>query len=230
MKKLIIFIFLLINVYANEFEIKSINTNSAVIECDNLSIGQSGVVVRNLGEFNSIIKNATLTKIEANECIVNLSEFNSLTQIALPSLKESPKVGDKVIFNSFYNKGLVISPNAKTYYKVVDKYIGKTWIHSDIFATYLEGIKNPSPTKENFNEFCNAYSIGLVYFILDKEYIVDCNSFKVIDTKEINIENSKNSKDEIKPFYSRLGELEASFFSFKNEMKDYKEYYKNLLK
>ena len=226
MKKLIISIFLLINVYANEFEIKSINADSAVIECDNLSIGQSGVVIRNLGDFNSIIKNATLAKIEDSKCIVNFSEFNGLVQNALPSLKENPKVGDKIIFNSFYNKGLVIAPNAKTYSKVIKKYSDKSWIHPDIFATYLESKKNPSPTKENFIKFCNAYSIGLIYLITDREYIVDCNSFKVIDTKDIEIE----TKDEVKPFYSRLGELEASFFSFNNEIKDYKEYYKNLLK
>ena len=227
MKKLIISILLLINVYANEFEIKSINANSGVIECDNLKIGQSGVVVRNLGDFNSIIKNATLIKIEDTKCIVNFSEFNSLTQIALPSLKENPKVGDKIIFNSLYNKGLVIAPNAKTYSKIINKYSDKSWIHPDIFATYLESENNPAPTKESFNKFCNAYSIGLVYFILDREYIVDCNSFKVIDIKNIELEDNEN---EIKPFYSRLGELTANFFSFKDEIKNYKEYYKNLLK
>ena len=226
MKKLIISIFLLINVYANEFEIKSINANSAVIECDDLKIGQSGVVVRNLGDFNSIITNATLTKIEDSECVVNFSEFNGLVQNALPSLKENPKVGDKIIFNSFYNKGLVIAPNAKTYSKVIKQYSNKSWIHPDIFATYLNSERNPSPTKENFTKFCNAYSIGLVYFILDEEYIVDCNSFKVIDTKAIELED----KNEIKPFYSRLGELKANFFSFKDEVKNYKEYYKDLLK
>ncbi len=225
MKKVLIFILIAFNLYANEFEINSIDKNSAFIKCSGLKVGESGIVVKSFGEFSSIVSNAIVTKIENENCKIEFKEFEALSQKALPNLKESPKIGDKVIFHSLNNRALAITPNLKTYEKITNK-DGITWLHPDIFVAYLESERTPAPTKENFREFCNTNSIGLLYFAIDKEYIVDCLSFKILQINELDTKNEQ----EIKPFYSRIGELKSSMFSFKKEMQNYKNYYLDLLK
>lgn len=224
MKKVLIFLFVVLNIYASEFEINAIDKKSGAIECENLRVGESGLVIRELGDFRTIIANATITKVEESKCSVEFSEFVGLVQEALPRVKEKPAIGDKIIFKTINKRALAIAPNLKSYEEITNK-SDISFIHPDIFATYLESESNPSPTKESFAKFCNAYSIGLIYFAIDREYIVDCFSFKVLETNELEIKK----EDEIKPFYSRAGELKASIFSFKDEIKDYMSYYKKLL-
>jgi len=172
--------------------------------------GYSGYIIQN----NKIIAKA----IVKTKNKIKYLPFKKLKNPALANLKVLPQKGDKIIFGLYNFRGLIIAPNQKTYIQIQNKYPNIKWLNSDLFANYFE----TKPTKEDFQNFCNDFNIGIVDFVLDKEYIVDCNSFESLeslDTKKI---------DYNKPFFSSYSKFPSNFFS--SPPKNWIKYYKSLIK
>ena len=175
-------------------------------------------------EHSTIVARAEL--IEKDKIAFRV--FDALKQPNLPTPNIAPRAGDKVILNYLYDRGLIIAPNFKTYENIVKKHPKIEWMHPDLFAAELSKSNNPAPTKEDFKNFCNRYAVGILYFaIKNRGYFVDCYSLKSVESENITVDRTKIKL----PFYSRLKEIESGWFSFygASEIKDYDNYYTNLL-
>ena len=176
----------------------------------NISKGLTGYVIQN----NKII--AKVVSLGSKK--VKYLPFKKLENKGLATPQLIVKRGDKIIFGLYNFRGLIIAPNQQQYLKIKNSYPNMEWINSDIFATYFEN----KPTKENFQQFCNTYNVGIIDFLLDKEYIVDCQSFTILQTKNIKKEKYK------KPFFCSYDKFPTSLFS--TTIKNWIEYYKKLIK
>jgi len=212
MKK-VLFLFCTIFLFA--FDNSKINTiiistknNIAVID-KNVQKGLTGYVIHN---DMMIAKAESLGNNKAK-----LLPLVSLKNNALATPKINPKQNDKIIFGLYNLRGLIIAPNQYAYLKTKEKYPNINFISSDIFATYF----NTKPKKEDFQRFCTNFNVGLLDFILDKEYIVDCNSFSVLSTQ-------KNEKDfnYTKPLFTNYKKLNHSLFE--SVPNNWITYYKSL--
>lgn len=230
MKKVIIFlaatIFLFADILANiESEILTIDQNRATIKSVDAPIGSSGIVVHKFDENHSTIV-AKVELIDSN--MVKFSIYEALKQESLPTPNILPKIGDKVILNYLYDRGLIIAPNFKMYDIIKKTYPNIEWLHPDLFVAQLSKDQNPVPKRKDFSKFCNKYAVGLVYIATNNRgFFVDCQSFKVIKDEKI-----KNLDNKIKlPFYSRIDEIKSSWLEFykDSKIKNYDEYYKNLM-
>ncbi len=212
-----------------ESEIISIDKDSALIKADPIiEVGSSGVIMHKFdNEHQTISKGAIVIEKDEKFAKIKFFDFDYLKQDALPSYKIEPKSGDKVILNYLYNKALPIVPNLKTFKYVQQKFSDLDWVHPDILTMELIDSGNKSPTKEDFSKVCKTNTFALLLFaIKDKAYFVDCNSFKVI--KSVMIEESK---ERLKPFYSRIDLESVSILNFftTGEVKNYDKYYTNFL-
>jgi len=214
MKKILLFIFSIIYIFA--FDSNSISTtillstkHHAIVD-KKLTPGMTGYVIHN----NMMIAKA-ISLGKGNVKYLPLVKLKN-TALATPAIM--PQKGDKIIFGLYNFRGLIIAPNKSAYQKTKDKYPNMTFINSDIFATYFD----TKPTHEDFQNFCKDFNVGIIDFILDKEYIVDCESFVILDEK-----NTTKIKYK-KPFFSSYKEFTKSFFSYTPD--DWIAYYKSLLK
>jgi len=214
MKKILLFAFFVISLFgfnSNQIvtTIISSNDKNATLN-QNIQIGMTGYVIHNdmmiakaVSIGNSHIKYLPLVKLKNN---------------ATATPKIFPQVGDNVIFGLYNFRGLIIAPNQQQYSKIKNKYPNINFINPDIFATYFY----TKPTKEDFQKFCRDFNVGIIDFVLDKEYIVDCESFYVLDS------NNTQPQKYIKPFYTTYVKLSNSLFSTKQS--NWVKYYKSLLK
>ena len=230
MKKVIFFMAVITSLIADitpnlkTIILKSENYSATVKDID-APIGSSGIVIHYFDKIHSTIV-ARAELIDKNK--IEFKVFDALKQKALPTPNILPKAGDKVILNYLYNRGLIIAPNYKTYKNIIKNHNKIEWLHPDLFAAQLSKEKNPAPTKENFKNFCNRYAVGIIYMaISNKGYFVDCYSFKRVYEEPLNMDYSETRL----PFYSRVKEIESSWFNFygDNEVKDYTNYYMNLM-
>lgn len=230
MRKIFIFLAMAISLFASieankKSEILSISKNKAVIKNINAPIGSSGIVVHYFDkEHSTIVAGAEL--VAPNK--IKFRVFEALKQDALPVPNIKPKIGDEVILNYLYDRGVIIAPNFKTYQEIANKHSDIEWLHPDLLAAELSIAKNPAPEKEDFKKFCEDYSVGLLYFaIKEKGYFVDCYTFKKLKSENIKTFN----KSVHLPFYSRIKEIETNWFNFyqNQEVTNYNDYYKNLL-
>jgi len=229
-KKIFLFTILLTSIFADikankESIIINSSQRTATIKDIDVPVGSSGIVIHYFDkEHSTIVARAEL--IDKNK--IEFKIFDTLKQEALPTPKILPKIGDKVILNYLYNRGLIIAPNHKTYENIIKNHNKIEWLHPDLFAAELSREKNPAPTKKNFKNFCNKYAVGIIYMAIDnKGYFVDCYSFKKVYEEPL-----KMDSNEIKlPFYSRVKEIESGWFNFygASEVKDYTNYYINLM-
>ena len=138
---------------------------------------------------------------------------------ALATPKIMPKKDDTIIFGLYNNRGLILAPNQDTYIKTVSKYPNINFINSDIFANYF----TTKPDIDDFHKFCRDFNVGFVDFILDKEYIVDCESFVVLEKKPIQkVIPYKH------PFFTNYEKFTNSLFSIVPS--NWIEYYKSFFK
>jgi len=229
-KKIFIFFIVAISLFASikanqKSQILSINKNRAIIEDIDAPIGSSGIVIHHFDKNHATIV-AAAKLISKNE--IEFKIFSALKQEALPTPNIKPKVGDEVILNYLYDRGLIISPNFSTYKEIKNLHKDIEWIHPDLFAAELSKNKNPTPTKKDFKKFCEDYSVGILYFaIKNRGYFVDCYSFNKLSSEKI----INNDKDIQTPFYSRVKEIETNWFNFygNDKITNYNKYYKNLL-
>jgi len=210
-------------------KILSINGNTATAKSfDDVSVGSSGVVVHDFDKKHSTIV-AKFIVISKNKNSVNIKfvPFRDLKQDVLPVPKILPQVGDKAIFNFLYNYALPIAPNFLAYKEAMFKHKDIKWLHPDLFAAKLFADDNPTPTKKDFQKMCMDYNFYLLYFAIDHTgYFVDCNSFKVLKQEKIDTGKSVNL-----PFFSRIKDIQKSWFSFGgSKIDNYNSYYKNLIR
>jgi len=141
-----------------------------------------------------------------------------LKNSALASPNLFPKKGDKIIFGLYNFRGLMIAPNQSIYQTKIKQYPNVKWINSDIFVTYFV----TKPEKSDFQNFCKNFKVGFIDFVLDKEYIMDCNSFAVLEEKD------SKSAPYHKPFFTTDTDLTKTLFS--SVPTNWISYYKTLLK
>ena len=190
------FLLLLVTIlYSFAFDSNSINTtilttskHHAIVD-KKIKAGMSGYVIH---------KNMMIAKaISLGKGNVKYLPLVKLKNRALATPAIMPKKGDKIIFGLYNFRGLIIAPNKSTYQSIQQKYPNITFLNSDIFATYFE----TKPTHKDFQKFCRDFNVGIVDFVLDKEYIVDCESFFILDEK--NTTKTKYTK----PFFSSYKEF-----------------------
>jgi len=207
--------------------IKAIKGDRAYINSSSdLSVGVSGVVIHKFdNSHEAIIASATVSKKQNGNIELRLSKFDDIKQDVLPSYHIIPKVGDKVILNYHYDRAIIIAPNKEAYKNVQENYKGFTWIHPDIYATFLSSKLNATPTKESFINECKSDSIGLVFFVIkDRVYVVDCNTFSIVQQSP-----TIDTKTTQTPFYTRINVKGRMMGFFGDKVKDYNSYYTKLL-
>ncbi len=210
-------------------KIISINENTAIVKnFPDVKIGSSGIVVHRYSKNHSTIV-AKIIVIAKNSDTMKIlfKSFKDLKQPVLPLPKILPQAGDTVILNFLYNKALMIAPNYQTYKNIENRHTDITWLNPDLFAAKLFADNDPNPHRSTFKNMCKNYSFSLLYFAINKSgYFVDCNSFKILSKEHI-----KNSGKIMLPFYSRIKNIQASWLSFgKSKIKNYNEFYTNLLR
>jgi hypothetical protein len=209
--------------------LSSVTKDGAVINIGNLMIGQSGIVVHDYDEKDSIIvANAIVVESTNNTSRVKFIKFDDLAQNALPTTKRSPQNGDTVVLNYLYQKSLLIAPNIESYKAIEKQLPSQTFLNSDIFASYLKLDANPTPTKDDLSNFCKKHNLGTIYIILNnKFYVVDAKSFKVLESLPLEY---KDQHAEL-PFYTRVDKIEKNSFAWfqDSSIRDYKKYYNKLL-
>jgi hypothetical protein len=210
-----------------ELVLNNVNNNSATINIGDLTIGQSGIVI-NTQDSNSIIVSQAI--VTSSNSISSTVQFNSkeiLVQNAIPTTKLKPQNGDKFILNHLYGTSLLIVPNVEAKNSVIKLYEKQNFLNEDFFASYLKLTETPSPTREDISDFCQSQQIGTIFMVIKNTlYVVDTLSFKIIDTIELNIEDSSTTV----PFLTKVTKIEKGFWSFSSgQITDYNRYYSNLL-
>jgi hypothetical protein len=209
-------LFLLIPIFAFSApinsDILSIKGNKVIVKVDDVQIGVSGIVVKELGnEHSAIVANATVIKYDKEKkfALVQLSKYDALQQNALPSGNYLPEVGDKVILAASYRRALLIAENDKTYQNIVSRIPSLSWASSDDFATYLSNKGHPTPLSSDFQEFCSDAQIGLLYISLeDSLFTMDCASMTLLQTMPM-----ESDKEEaiMLPFYTNVSNIDSSW-------------------
>lgn len=204
--------------------------NVATIKVDKIDVGMSGFVVQKFDEdHSSILNSAVVQSYDAQSGIatLKLSAYTDLENDALPKGNWKAKVGDVVILAFAYNKALLIAPTSDIYNRITKGARTIEWIHPDIFATMLSAEGHPTPLKSDFDNMSSSTYIGLIFLYLDKKlYTLDSKSFKILNVSDLVLEQTKVEL----PFYSRVEEIDASWFGEgSDELESYEPYYYELL-
>jgi hypothetical protein len=187
--------------------------------------GQSAFVIREFDDSHTtVIAQCT---VSGDVSSMTCAAFDYLYHDSLSLIKSGISVGDTVKIGLLNESIAIIAPDQKSYLTVKSQFPGAIVFHPDLFAVTLKYEDNPTPAKEDFVGFCRENFIGVLVFALnDAVYDVDCQSFKVINRHGEGSLDKENNK----PFYHRVGEIERGFFDFGNkEVDDFTAYYKKLI-
>ena len=135
--------------------IVSVDGDKATIHIDNIQVGISGFVQRDIdSEHTTIIKSDVVTAFnpQTQVATLELSEYTNLKQDALPSYKDAAHVGDKVTLAYGYSRALLIAPEEEIYHRVTKAAPALEWVHPDIFASILSTNGHPTPLRSDFTE------------------------------------------------------------------------------
>lgn len=207
-----------------------VDTSRATIQAEHLREGMSGVIIRKFDATHStIIANAHVEQLNPNngKAILKLSEYNGLRQNSLPSGNWAPNPSDIAVLANDYERALLIAPNDETYDTITKSISGVEWIHPDNYATYLSYEGHPTPLKEDFNRYCTANSVGLLYVqSAETLFTLDCKSFALLNaTPSLNKENKS-----LTPFYSRIPTIRAAWWGEgSSRLEGYEPYYLELI-
>lgn len=210
--------------------IENVKGNTLSFKADNLRVGQSGIILTNIHENSVIIASAEIIKIDGDEATAHYRTFETIKQRYLPTPESTPKVGDIIIFNGLYNRAIAIAPNQESYNAILEHEKNVSFSHIDLFGAFLakDGINDPKP--KHFRQFCNAYSIGLIYILASNGVnVLDCESFEVIQTIAFEKPVLKNTDT---PFFSRIVAIDTGSLASKlrsKKSKNYFPYYDDLL-
>lgn len=212
---------------------KVLSANNDIIITDIGGIkNHSGIVVKDIdSEHSTIIAKVIALDSNASASTLAVLPYDELIQESLPTAIIKPKVGNRVVMNHMYDRGVIIAPNYPTYQNVKNRYSDITWYHPDLLSVELAKQSNPAPKKEDFYNFCKEYTLGVLFFALkDRGVFVDCLSFKVIE--EVDGLTQEETQMNL-PFYSRISsDIESSFFNpfATKSIQNFNSYYTNLLR
>lgn len=232
MKKIILFLFISLSLYALklsriESELIKIEPNFGYIKDDeDILIGASGVVVQKLANFESIV--ARVSVIERKDGLLKLGfkVFSSLKQRAMPTPILLPKKGDKVVINHLYDRALIIAPNKKSYEALKEELKETKIISSDLLAAFLISNYSKVVSRKLLRSFCGQSATGLIALALKEEaFLYDCQDLKKLSSFKL------KARGEVqRPFYTNIKQTRGSLLElFDDEnMRDYYSYYKEL--
>ncbi|WP_373447879.1 plasminogen-binding N-terminal domain-containing protein [Campylobacter bilis] len=231
---MICFLALNFGLFAVELNLKPIK--SELIKVDDIygyikdspeiKLHSSGVVIQHFKNSQSIIARASVVAKENGLVKLEFSVFSALKQEALPLPNVLPQVGDEVILNFLYDRGLVIAPDEQTYKELIRAFPQIYFIHVDIFGAQLIRTATLSPKRSDFRQFCDDNAVGILLIALEnKAELIDCQDF----SKLYEIPIGKASSIQV-PFYSRVGGYKSNFFDFNiQEIGNYYQYYNALI-
>ena len=235
MLKFLAFILTLsVSIFATSFDLKPLKTEllkvddiyGYVKDSPEIKINSSGVVMQRFQTSKSIIARASVVSKENGLAKLEFSVFSALEQEALPLPNVLPQIGDEVVLNFLYDRGLIIAPDELTYNKLVKDFPQMYFTHIDIFGAQLIRTATLSPKRSDFRKFCADNAVGILIVALeDKAEIVDCQDFTKLD--EISIDKAGSVQV---PFYSRISGYKSNFFDFNSqEVGNYYRYYDVLI-
>ena len=186
--------------------IKSIQGKSIKLHSGFPVVGMSGIVVHNYGnDLTAITSRVVQTSIDGSAVLL---DSDVLEHDALPDIKTTMAVNDKVIGGYLYNNVLLLAPDADTYAKIVASE-KKKWIHPDLYAVYLSSEGDDQANKENLANFAKKHQIGLVYIVRkNSAVLLDPISGKIVSKKSM----SGLPKEGQFPFYMRLEPITSGWF------------------
>jgi hypothetical protein len=210
-----------------ETKLYDIKNNQAKISLQNLTVGQSGIIVHKTLKNKIIIDQAVITQSNDSYSTIKFLKQDILPQNAIPTSKLKPRDGDMFVLNHLYQTSLLIVPNLETKKYILDIYSKQNFLNEDFFASYLKLINEPIPTKEDILAFTKKQQIGTIFVVVqEKLFIVDSLSFKVIDSVDIKVEDNSTQS----PFLTKIDKITRSFFDFgAKKIENYNKYYLKLL-
>lgn len=210
--------------------ITTLDGDIATITIEKIDVGMSGFIVHKLAEnHSSILKNVVVTSFDESTktATLELSDFSALSNNALPIGNWHVEVGDVVVLAFGYTRGFLVAPNEEIYHRVTKATKNLQWIHPDIFATILSFNGHPTPLKEDFDNFSDATSVGLLFFYLDKRlFTLDAKSFVILNISDAPLLQETTQL----PFYTRVPEIDADWWGEgSDELEDYEPHYYELM-
>ncbi|MDD5052410.1 MAG: plasminogen-binding N-terminal domain-containing protein [Sulfuricurvum sp.] len=189
-----------------------VENNHAAVIADNLHQGMSGFILRQFDTTHStIISSAIVEQVNPSNkhAILKLSPYDGLRQNSLPSGQWSPKSSDTAVLGYDYERALLIAPNDDTYDTITKSMQGIEWIHPDNYATYLSYEGHPTPLVKDFQEYCTANSIGLLYIQSAQTlFTLDCKSFTLLEFTPSLVKEETS----MTPFYTRVPKIRAAWW------------------
>jgi len=215
------------NLSLQKTTIFDLQKDTAKIDIPNLTIGQSGVIVKTIENDSIIIAQAFVVAADTMQSTIRFTDKQILPQDAIPTSSKKPAQGDEFILNHLYNTSLLIVPNTKAKEIVQSLYPKQNFLDEDFFATHLKLIYTPIPNKKDFLNFAQKQQIGTLFIVVQNQlYILDAATFKLLDT--IAIDNDDQSENI--PFLTKITEIEKGFWDFgDNKIDNYTQYYSKLL-
>ncbi len=217
-----------IDLTSKKVKIYDLSNYKAKIKIGNLKIGQSGVIVHNIDNKDSIIiALAQVVDTNSRYSTIQIKKKSVIKQDAIPTSNQNAKNGDTFILNHLYSSSLLIVPNSKSKSLVVLNYPNQNFVNEDFFASYLKVISTPVLTKNDITNFTQSQQIGTIFIVIKNTlYIKDAFSFKTIDKISLNINDSSTQV----PFYSKIDKIEKGLLDFGDDkIADYNNFYLSLV-
>ncbi len=191
-----------------------------------LKVGQSGIVV-NKNNSPVIIAVAIVVESNPSRSKIEFKEYSDLEQDAIPTSNLKVKNGDSFILDYLYTSSILLAPNNESFTMVRKQLSDFDFLHPDIFASFLKVEETPIPSKKVLQKFAITQNLGSIVIVVeDKAYQIDSRTFKVVGQFDV----SYNDKGSMKPFYTRVEEIETGTFDFGDDtIGEYTKYYKKLL-
>ncbi len=207
-----------------------VTDDTATISSETVHPGTSGYVLRNFNDtFSSIISNVRVTAYDAQNktATLALTPYTGLQQDSLPKGMWKAQKGDIAVLAHGYAQGLLIAPSDNVYSHLVEKNPSLRWVHPDYFAAHLSFEGHPTPLTEDFRNFCEQTSTGLLHiYLLDHLFTLDCSSTALLEILPIPLQRS----EEKLPFYSRLATINADLWGEgSDELEAYDLHYLRLI-
>jgi len=216
----------LLNAAGVSAPLTNVESDRASIEAKELKEGMSGVIVRHFDDkHSSIIANTVVKKYDPStgKATLSVEKYAGLHQNSLPSGNWLPKVSDEAVIAGDYDRAMLIAPDDDAYYTITKSIPNVEWIHPDTFATYLSYEGHPTPLVEDFEAYCSAHSIGLLYIQSAQNlFTLDCKSFTLLETHASNLSNTQPQT----PFYTRVPNIRAAWWGEgSSRLESYEPYY-----
>ena len=196
-------------VNAQSYTIDAVSGETLYIGETQEPLGSTGIVIHTFSNGHEAILGAVEVVRTGKKTALKQIAYKELTQDALSSIVRKPQKGDAVHMGWLYHRVLLIAPTLTSYNAITKDAFETTYVHPDLFASYLSYAGHPTPLKEDFQDFCTTYDIGLVqFYVASTLYTVDCRSFMTIKTQSIEMQQTQAKL----PFYSRVDEIDANWW------------------